>query len=248
MTEGFVVDVGVAVETLYRVFGRYPRRAEVESCPCCVSSADKHVLARVSLRELNAAELSRYAFKAMTTWGAVEDYKHFLPRILELIAVGANDAYLGLQLDLVADKLHHGGLSGWPPAERDALHRYTEALWRELLRRDPDDRSESATEILAGCAHMIGDVQPFLDAWEHDDALPARVHLATAITHNIHAIAGAGDSGPTWRNQAAQVVFLNWLRDPKRAHDLKQSFEHNFDDPRSTQIAQALDLLQWSQP
>ena len=47
---------------------------------------DKSTLHSKQLRELEDEDLARYAFKAMTTWGDVNDYKHYLPRIFELSA------------------------------------------------------------------------------------------------------------------------------------------------------------------
>jgi len=242
------VDLTDAVEDLYRVFAAYPRRAEMESCPCCVGAAEKHTLARVALRELNAPELSRYAFKAMTTWGAVDDYKHFLPRILELIALGDNDAFAGLQLELVASKMHYGALTEWPSVERDALRTYIDALWREFLGHDPEMFSDSASEILRGCAHAVGNAQRFLDVWQRNDSFAVRLHLARTIAEHIRPVSDPTDDDGPWREPAAYKTFIAWLREPQRRRELQQAFETNIDDPRSTQIAEALDLLEWCKP
>src|SRR4051794_20200880 len=74
----------MSIEALYSVFSAYPLRPHVMGCPCCVSEKDNHDLHARPLREFTCEHLRRYAFKAMTTWGKVEDFKHFLPRIFEL--------------------------------------------------------------------------------------------------------------------------------------------------------------------
>ena len=39
------------------------------------------------LRDLTDTDLKKYAFKALTTWGNADDFRHFLPRLFELEAV-----------------------------------------------------------------------------------------------------------------------------------------------------------------
>jgi hypothetical protein len=72
------------IERLYQVFSRYGRPRELEGCPCCTEPEEAAPLLRTPLRTIGAPELERYAFKALTTWGAIYDYKYFIPRILEL--------------------------------------------------------------------------------------------------------------------------------------------------------------------
>ena len=78
-------ELEIAVEKLYKVFSRYSLRRHVEGCPCCVHEEDKRALESKPLQNLSAAELGRYSFKAMTTWGDKDDFRHFLPRIFELM-------------------------------------------------------------------------------------------------------------------------------------------------------------------
>jgi hypothetical protein len=73
-----------SIENLYKIFSKYPLDLEIEGCPCCVHENHKRLLLSKSLRELEENEIRRYAAKAMTTWGTEENYKHYLPRILEL--------------------------------------------------------------------------------------------------------------------------------------------------------------------
>lgn len=65
MTEEFKI----AIEGLYTTFSPYPSRASIQGCPCCVSQSDKAELHSKLLRQLEEKDISRYAFKAMTTWG-----------------------------------------------------------------------------------------------------------------------------------------------------------------------------------
>src|SRR5688572_11844593 len=75
-----------AIEALYVAFGRYTLHHPVVGCPCCTSAEDDRLVRSKPLRRLTAADLERFAFNAVSTLGTVGDFKHFLPRLLELAA------------------------------------------------------------------------------------------------------------------------------------------------------------------
>ena len=79
-------NLKISIESLYSIFSIYPFKSTMDGCPCCVSDSDKEKIHTKQLRELDGDDLSRYAFKAMTTWGDTDDFKHYLPRIFELLA------------------------------------------------------------------------------------------------------------------------------------------------------------------
>jgi hypothetical protein len=101
-----------SVERLYKVFSRYPLHKHVEGCPCCVHETDKRALEAKPLRQLTSSDLGRYAFKAMTTWGDKDDFRHFLPRIFELLV---SEKGMGWDEEVILGKL---ALAEW--SERSA--------------------------------------------------------------------------------------------------------------------------------
>lgn len=103
-----------AIERLYQTFAVYPCKPAMEGCPCCVSGADKEKIHSKPLRQLEEGDLSRYAHKAMTTWGDTEDFKHYLPRIFELLTT--TDFIVDTFITL--DKLEYGQWNNWPENER----------------------------------------------------------------------------------------------------------------------------------
>jgi len=110
------------IEALYETFADYPFKSSMEGCPCCVSGSDKEKIHTASLRDLAAGDLSRYAHKAMTTWGDTDDFRHFLPRILELLAADQFDS-------AVLRKLDHGQWKTWPVNEQAAIGDFLVAWW-----------------------------------------------------------------------------------------------------------------------
>ncbi|KUG09713.1 hypothetical protein [Solirubrum puertoriconensis] len=81
-------------------------------------------LAATALRELSEEDLRIFHFKVMTTWGDVNDFKHFLPRIFELLAQFS----LGFEEWIALDKLNYGKWHTWPQQEQAAVAEYLLAL------------------------------------------------------------------------------------------------------------------------
>jgi hypothetical protein len=116
-------------ESLYTTFARYPLKPTLRGCPCCVSEADKSRLHVAPLRELTSEDLSRYAWKAMSTFGDEEDFKHFLPRMLELMALGDSP----VDDDLLLHKLEYAKWRTWPAEEVQAVEAFLLEWWQSSL-------------------------------------------------------------------------------------------------------------------
>lgn len=96
----------------------------MDSCPCCVDDTHKRQLSAAPLRELTEEQLDTYTWKAMTTWGGVDDFKHFLPRIFELTAMSDFTADL-----TVFSKLKYAEWDKWAAEEKEAVVTFLIALW-----------------------------------------------------------------------------------------------------------------------
>jgi hypothetical protein len=195
-----------ATKALYAAFASYGRRA-MEACPHCVNDADQRTIASAPLTSLGDKELGHYAFKAMTTWGEPDDYKHFLPRILELTFAGGG-AEPGLAPWLVANKLVYGGWREWPAVERAAVTTFWLAQWTALLATAPDEARFFVEQLLDPITTLC-DPAPFLAAW--DEETNAALHLARYFYD--HA---------TDARLAAPIAA--WLHDRARQHTLEAAF------------------------
>lgn len=123
-------DLSNAIDDLYLAFSGHHLKSRTTGCPCCVSESDIALLHGKTLRNLDGNDLSKYTFKAMTTWGTDEDFKHFLPRILELFATGG----LGVDTSVVLGKLNYGGWDKWTEAEKNAVIRVLMASWANRIK------------------------------------------------------------------------------------------------------------------
>src|SRR5688572_9724812 len=97
------LDIDDAIETAYRVFARYRLGGRIIVCGCssCVSPQVEQELIRTPLNALPAPTLAEYTNSAHDWDGRVEDdLRYFLPRYLELIAIGEVPSTVGLDICL----------------------------------------------------------------------------------------------------------------------------------------------------
>lgn len=146
---------GNELSRLYQVFSRYRRPTSLRGCPCCTDEETSRALIRGSLRDLSASALSHYAFKALTTWGTLDDYRYFLPRILELTSTGELDC----DTEVTLGKLGYADWSLWPDDEQQAVRSFVSALWCETIR---SGKAWQADAILCGIARSMSDISSFL--------------------------------------------------------------------------------------
>src|SRR4051794_33486606 len=123
-----------SMERLYEEFGRVPRPERVEGCPHCVDRGADACLLDRPVRTLEPGALARYAAKALSTWGGVEEFRYFLPRLLEC---AATDAFGYPDPPIVFGKLALAGWTEWAPGERTAIESFLGAWWAGTLGRHP---------------------------------------------------------------------------------------------------------------
>lgn len=77
-----------AVERLYAVFESYPLARSIKVyCDCCDYSEDEAKLRAKPLRLLDREELDAMIWHGGNNWGEPDDFKHFLPRIFEILSI-----------------------------------------------------------------------------------------------------------------------------------------------------------------
>lgn len=128
----------------------------MEGCPCCVEDKHKKELRAAPLRKLSEEQLSTYTWKAMTTWGNVDDFKHFLPRIFELMATSA---FTG---DVTAlYKLNYAEWDNWKEDEKDAVKQFLLAWWADVAAH----KTWFNKELFIEAHKRTGNINLLLNSW-----------------------------------------------------------------------------------
>ena len=177
------VELNSAIERLYEVFGKYSALVHPSYCTHCVTEAEDLALRTKPLRELSANELRRYSFKAISTWGTVEQFKYLLPRLFQLV-IEDKFAY---SPEILFKKPRLGEFASWPDPERNALNAYCNVLWRYALTKYPlldHVRSfGSIDDCLCSVAQLVDDLDPTLRIWDTGTKTNT-LHLADFAAEN----------------------------------------------------------------
>lgn len=152
-----------AIERAYARFAAYGRPSKLEASPLRDAKAILATLTSAPLRELTGQQIGPYAGWALTTVGSAEDYKHFLPRILEQ-AVCAPE-WLGTQPQIIAARLKRAHWRDWPASEQEAITTLFRAAWGQSSEEHPEMGAADATQWLCALAALGEDVRPLLLQW-----------------------------------------------------------------------------------
>jgi hypothetical protein len=148
------------IEELYTAYAPVPLDPDVGYCDHCVSPAQVAALHAYPVREIPAEVIAQLLAKGVSTWGDERYFRHFVPRLLELTALGeltvfSVDTYLPGKL---AACLRAGTAD-----ERAAVDRFLTAWWADTLARYPT--SPDAETVYAMVTALGRSGGPLLEAW-----------------------------------------------------------------------------------
>jgi hypothetical protein len=167
-----------AVERSYEAFAQEARPTQWRAAPSRDGDTLLHALTSVPLRDLGAEVIGPYAGWAMTTVGSERDYRHFLPRILELAA--CDGTWLGAEPTVIAGKLKRGAWEDWDETQRAAVLAVFEAGFCASIDAEPGD-GFTAVAWLCGLAALDVAVEPRLARWAGSTSSNAALQLSHFI-------------------------------------------------------------------
>jgi hypothetical protein len=153
-------------------------------------------LTSAPLRELGGEQIGPYAGWAVTTVGSERDYRHFLPRILELAI--SDPTWIGADPAVIASKEKRSNWEAWPPDQQDAVRGVFEAAYiRAMESTCEDDRS--TLDWLCGLAILGISIEQYLGAWRQAASLNATLQLLGFVIMKADGVtADEGISGGFW--------------------------------------------------
>ncbi|MGY3795869.1 hypothetical protein [Aquimarina sp. 433] len=153
-----------AIEDLYIVFRDYKIDSLLlrkYSCPCCVTDEEIRAITQKSLKDLSGNDIGHFMRSAITTFGTVDDYKHFLPRILELMSLKSSSDLIG---DFTCfEKLNYAEWETWPEKETQVIEKFFSELWYAIINDEWSSEFEisEAFELIT----IYGSIKKSLELW-----------------------------------------------------------------------------------
>jgi len=225
----------IAIEKLYKTFSKYPFKSKIEGCPCCVSDSDKATLHSKKLRELEDEDLSYYAFKAMTTFGDLEDFIHYLPRIFELTA----KRKLMVDTFVILGKLECGNWDTWDEEEKEIINDFLTDWWKY----DINNNKYFDSEILIELNKLRNDLSSMLNEWNLDYDTQGFRNYVELIEYNYHDIKSKNRTFEEFDKKEVEI-FTSWIE--SNSFRLEEGFFkfENVDKEFSDQISNTLYMFE----
>ncbi|WP_019947144.1 hypothetical protein [Hymenobacter aerophilus] len=192
------------------------------------------------LRALTEEDLRIFYFKALTTWGNLSDFRHFLPRILELLTTFSGDWEEWVALN----KLNYGHWQTWSEAVQKAMRRYLRALWHEVLISDVEMVDVVFGEYTAGIAEVYPDFGQLLQHWfevESPYKVPRLVYFVNGNSkqllkkQRLSMFTGTSEQGP---------LFFSWLTSPALIEYLTADFFRNPSSAYAAELSAVIQMLE----
>lgn len=200
-----------ALDNVYRVFARHPPPKRLDASKVEDVDAIRCRLLGKPLASRTADDLGLFAFGAPMTIGTDRDYRHFLPRMLEL-SLQLN-SQPGLDPRAIGARLAYTGWRQWSVEEIAAVEALFAAAWVWRLASRPDDIE--ATAWLGGMAASGMDISEGLAAWQSSPSQWAWLHLAQFVLTQPKRFSATGLVASGQRSDAdtdSAIVVSRWLK------------------------------------
>jgi hypothetical protein len=227
-----------AIDGLYAAFSAYPLPRETHPCPCCHAADADDLLHAAPLRELQWNHLADYSTEALMVWGNLDCYRHFLPRIFELVLT-AGQWPKTPSPESVFHVLHYGEWRKWPRQEQESIERMLQAVWETVRSHPPIEGGYlDVDQWLSSIANCEDSLASYLKQWAEDERLSASWALSFLVLgstvaytdantihdprawmeekgSDIREFFNSAHRGAFWRNCDAQYEELRrWVKSP----------------------------------
>jgi hypothetical protein len=214
----------LALDEAYNVFSIYPKPKRLEGSPLKDVDGIFRKITSEPLRKLGADKLSHFALSSIWTVGDVDDFRHFLPRILEL------EATEGALIDIesIAKKLKEIW-SDWPAPERMVIERVLLAAFEYRLQRSPHELG--AWEWLEGIDRLGASADQALSILFNANSTDAVMHWAAFIDRNATHLMTKGDFKEPLFSPKTHQAIRQWILSKTFAEQLfEAALEGSFRD------------------
>jgi hypothetical protein len=133
------LELSEHIEQLYSTFEKYPLKDQFEFDSEDMLWDLEALLHRRPLRLMEWSEFGTYPGKALTTFGDIEDFKHFLPRIFDLYV----SDFEGARYDIfyIFSRFELAGFDVWKQEEKKAVFQFLYS-WLDELKSDETSRED----------------------------------------------------------------------------------------------------------
>jgi len=214
----------ISIEKLYDIFAKYQGLSKLEGSPLYddLDIWNKELRSK-KLRELTDEDLSRLAGKIILTWGDENDYRCYLPRILELTA----ELKTPFNIWTLYSRLEDANWKTWDIQEQTAINDFTLELWNNLLNDNSEKAEWEFKDYFHAIANFYPDFSQVLKVWETNDSFASIKHLTNYIFEERQHLFDNNYIDSIEKNTKHIEQFKTWLTSDKIIKKIEKSFYDN---------------------
>lgn len=192
-------------EAAYAAFAGYLPPKKLDASPLRRPEQILNDLQSAPLRELSGNALGDYAMWAITTVGGVDEYKHYLPRILQHALLTPGEP--GFDPLLILSRLEYARWHEWTTQEQSAVKDVLQASWNWARLQHPDELD--AMNWFVSVVRLEKDISSLLEAWLANMMPNSALQLADIIRSSDRLPYG----GTFWENLdiESRRTIASWL-------------------------------------
>lgn len=227
----------LVIERLYDIFAKYQGLSKLEGSPLYddLDNWNKQLRSK-KLKGLNEEDLSRFAGSVILTWGDENDYRCYLPRILELTA----ELKTPYEVWTIYSRLEDANWKTWDVNEQNAINDFTLELWNNLLNDDSERAEWEFKEYFHAIAYFYSDFSEILKSWETSDSFASIKHLTNYIFEERQKLFDNNYIDSREKNTKVIEQFKHWLTSEKIIKKIKQAYY----DHEQAEIAERLSWVE----
>ncbi|MCC5917876.1 MAG: hypothetical protein JJU02_11190 [Cryomorphaceae bacterium] len=233
-------NLKIAIENIYEIFAKYQGLSKLEGSPLYRDIDDwNKALRSKKLRELSEDDLSRFVGKVILTWGDENDFRYYLPRILELTA----QLKTPYDIRTLYSRLEIANWKDWDIQEQKAINDFTIELWNSLLTDNSDLAEREFKDYFHAIANFYPDFNEVLKAWESIDKFVSVKHLTNYVFEEHHTLFAKKFLDGMEKNRKNIDQFKNWLTSEKIILKVEQAFFENETDELAEKLSWVEQIL-----
>jgi hypothetical protein len=214
----------ISIEKLYDIFAKYQGLSKLEGSPLYddLDTWNKQLRSK-KLTELTDDDLSLFARKVILTWGDENDYRFYLPRILELTA----ELKTPYDIWTLYSRLEDADWKTWDVEEQTAINNFTLELWNNLLNDNSEKAEWEFKDYFHSIAYFYTDFSEILKVWETNNSFASIKHLTNYIFEERQHLFDNNYIDSIEKNTKNIEQFKTWLTSDSILKKIEKAFYDN---------------------
>lgn len=234
------------IEDAYRVFGTYKVTKPLDVCTaCCVTDDEENDLVNLDVRYISHNLLTTYNNAAKPERPELNEFKHFLPRFLDLTA---QFKYPSHSLETGLSGFKYFSDEDWSREERQIIEEFGKEFFQYCLETYPLPDNEHIEAILIMLSTTQMDTNQLFSYWKDTSTEESLLHFSDLVNYGFE-LKQQEKLSDAFADQEVTDKITQWLGNSSIRTSFAKKIEHiimkpgDISDRQLTELSWAYDRL-----